>query len=568
MQRNGSAIIGRIFKEDNKNKFKADDLIFKYEYKINGLEKYNDGDIIITKFIDFVDGIIYLKIVEMLGSSDDATLEPELIAYKFDLKTKFSDLSIKEIEKVKNQNISGRKDLSQRLIYTIDGEESKDLDDAVDILKLENGNYRLGVHIADVSHYVKQGTSLDEEAYERGTSVYLINTVFPMLPKELSNDLCSLNPNTKKLTMTCDMIINPKGEVIDTKIYESEIISKHRLTYVEVDDFYSEKISILRTKELSESLIEAKNLASILRNKKINHGMIDFSLAESKISLDDEGQVKEIYNKFQTLSERVIEDLMVVTNESVAKKLTSKKLPASFRVHPSPKKENLDNFINLSKSLGVTFLKNSSNIESEDFMNLLNENSQNKGIDILKRYMIQTMEKAFYKTEDLGHYALGVKNYLHFTSPIRRYPDLIVHRLIKKYFLDSNAEKNRKNCADDVSKLEIMNKHASEKERNAVQAERKLQDIKKARFMKKMIGEKLQGQIVSVLRFGFFVEFENLTQGLVTLESLKDDEYFYDESKFAIFGKQNKKTFKLGEVVNVKIISVDVVRGLIDLEAS
>jgi len=248
MQRNGSAIIGRIFKEDNKNKFKADDLIFKYEYKINGLEKYNDGDIIITKFIDFVDGIIYLKIVEMLGSSDDATLEPELIAYKFDLKTKFSDLSIKEIEKVKNQNISGRKDLSQRLIYTIDGEESKDLDDAVDILKLENGNYRLGVHIADVSHYVKQGTSLDEEAYERGTSVYLINTVFPMLPKELSNDLCSLNPNTKKLTMTCDMIINPKGEVIDTKIYESEIISKHRLTYVEVDDFYSEKISILRKK--------------------------------------------------------------------------------------------------------------------------------------------------------------------------------------------------------------------------------------------------------------------------------------------------------------------------------
>lgn len=568
MQRNGSAIIGRVQEIDGKKSFIPDDVTPKYRYRVNGIDDYSGGDILITKFIDFVDQVIELRIEKSIGRTDDATLDPEIISYKFELKTEFPEEVLIEAERIEPKDSSRRKDITDRLIYTIDGIESKDLDDAIDIEILSNGNYRLGVHIADVSHFIPKDSLIDIEAEERGTSVYLIDTVFPMLPRRLSNDLCSLNPDTTKFTLTCDMEITKDGQVINVDIYESKIISKHRLSYVQVDELYSDSVSMMENEGLTKSLLLAKELSDVLRKVKLDKGMIDFALSETKVKLDEKGEVIEIKNKLQTESEKVIEDLMVVTNESVAKTLSKKKLPGIFRVHPSPKEENLEAFNNLAKTLGTFLPKSVDSIESKDLMEFLDENKNNEHGDILKRYMIQTMEKAIYNYEDGGHYALGLKNYLHFTSPIRRYPDLITHRLIKEYFIDDNAEKNRNNAQSKIPYLEDISKDTSEKERLATSSERRLLDIKKSRFMKAQVGSKLNGKIVSVVKFGFFVEFENLTQGLVHIDNLTDDEYKFDEIKFALVGSEHKKTYQLGKNVNVTITNVDVIRGLIDLVVS
>ncbi len=567
MQRNGSAIIGRIKLDENNNKtFIPDDIPLKHKYFIDEIDKYSQGDILITKFVDFEDGIISLKIIKSLGETSDATIDTDVIGHKFGLKTEFSKNIFSELEKIKPIDSERRIDITNRLIYTIDGIESKDLDDAIDIEKLPNGNFRLGVHIADVSHFVKLDSAIDKEAEERGTSVYLINKVFPMLPQKLSNDLCSLNPNTLKFTLSCDMEIDNLGNVVNSKIYESKIISKYRLSYDEVDKLYNNSSNEIENSNLIKSLFLIKELSDILRKTKIEQGMIDFELPEAKVKLDDNDEVINITNKYQTESEKVIEDLMVITNETIAHTLTKNKLPGMFRVHPKPKEENLMTFNNLAKTLGTFLPKSIEKIESKDLMNFLSLENKNENNEILKRYLIQTMEKAIYSEEDKGHYALGLKNYLHFTSPIRRYPDLVVHRLIKKFFLDSDFKVNRDKSNLYLPYLKHTAKLNSEAERVAVSAERKLLDIKKSRFMKSLVGTKMNGKIVSVVKFGFFVEFDNLTQGLVHVDNIKDDEYVFNETKYALVGSKNKREFKIGSKINVSIINVDVVRGLIDLE--
>ncbi|MPQ44320.1 ribonuclease R [Clostridium tarantellae] len=499
-------------------------------------------------------------VTEVLGKRGDVGLDILTIIKKFGLPEEFPEEVLKWAEdieeQIKPEEIKGRLDLRDVKMVTIDGEDAKDLDDAVSIEKLPNGNYKLGVHIADVTHYVTEKDPLDKEAFERATSVYLIDRVIPMLPRKLSNGICSLNPKVDRLTLSCIMTIDDKGKVIEHEIHESVIRTNERMTYTDVTKILrdNDKDLIDKYSDLVEDFKTMEELCKILNKKRLDRGAIDFDFEECKIILNEKGKPIEIKPYERAIANRMIEEFMLVANETVAEHMKWTERPFVYRIHEEPDSDKLQKFKEFVYNLGYK-IKWNEEINPKNLQAALKEVKGKNEEAIVSTLLLRCMMQARYSPECAGHFGLAAEYYCHFTSPIRRYPDLQIHRIIKEHLhgaINDKRNKKLRNIVDSASK------QSSEMERVAQEAEREVDDLKKAEYMKDRIGEEFQGMICSITGFGAFVELPNTIEGLVHITSFRDDYYIYDEDRLTLVGERNKKLYKLGDKVKVVCSKVDI----------
>ena len=507
------------------------------------------------------------EVIKILGHKDDPGTDILSIAYKYDIEPDFSAETKEELlslpEEVSPADLIGRRNLTDKMIFTIDGAHTKDIDDAISLEK-DGSNYILGVHIADVSNYVKENTGLGNDAYERGTSNYLANTVIPMLPHQLSNGICSLNEGVIRLTMSCVMTINEKGKVIDYDIFESYIKSSKKMTYEAVNDILMRDIIPDGYESFADTLKEMNVLAHILRKEKMGRGYIDFNLDEPEIIQDENGKAIDIVRVVREDGEKMIEDFMIAANETVASHIYNMDLPFIYRVHGAPNSDKIDDFTNLLKALGYTLKTRTLDMTPKTMQNVLKELDDKPEFKILSSLLLRSMRKAEYSKENIGHFGLASKAYTHFTSPIRRFPDLTVHRLLKKYLVEKDFSMSTINYLNNA--LVSIAEHSSEREVAAQNAERDVDDMKMAEYMESHIGEIYEGVISSVTSFGFFVELPNLIEGLVHVNSLKGDYFNYVPELLSLVGNTTKKTYRIGDKVKVKCVGASKERAMIDFE--
>ena len=507
------------------------------------------------------------EVIKILGHKDDPGTDILSIAYKYDIEPDFSAETKEELlslpEEVSPSDLIGRRNLTDKMIFTIDGEHTKDIDDAISLEK-DGSNYILGVHIADVSNYVKENTGLGNDAYERGTSNYLANTVIPMLPHQLSNGICSLNEGVIRLTMSCVMTINEKGKVIDYDIFESYIKSSKKMTYEAVNDILMRDIIPDGYEPFADTLKEMNTLAHILRKEKMGRGYIDFNLDEPEIIQDENDKAIDIVRVVREDGEKMIEDFMIAANETVASHIYNMDLPFIYRVHGAPNSDKIDDFTNLLKALGYTLKTRTLDMTPKTMQNVLEELDDKPEFKILSSLLLRSMRKAEYSKENIGHFGLASKAYTHFTSPIRRFPDLTVHRLLKKYLVEKDFSMATINYLNNA--LVSIAQHSSEREVAAQNAERDVDDMKMAEYMESHIGEIYEGVISSVTSFGFFVELPNLIEGLVHVNSLKGDYFNYVPELLSLIGNTTKKTYRIGDKVKVKCVGASKERAMIDFE--
>lgn len=564
VERNNSTIIGVYENSKNFGFVVAEDKRINQDIFIPKSEKNSaqTGDIVMVEITEWPgrrrnpEG----KILEVLGKKGEKGIDILTIIKKFKLPEEFPSKVQKFAcdvpDKIEEPEYARREDLREVKMVTIDGEDAKDLDDAVSIEKLKNGNYLLGVHIADVSNYVTEKNPLDDEALKRATSVYLIDRVIPMLPKELSNGICSLNPKVDRLAMTCFMEINDKGKVVDYRIAESVIRTNERMTYTDVTKIlrdHDEEL-IERYKDLHEDFKNMEDLCLILHNKRISRGAIDFDFEECKIILDDTGKPVEIKPYERAIANRIIEEFMLVCNETVAEHMFWTKLPFVYRIHEDPDEEKLQRFKEFAYNLGY-FVKTGQEIHPKALQQVVEEVRGKKEETIVNTLLLRSLKQARYSPECVGHFGLAARYYCHFTSPIRRYPDLIIHRIIKESLrgtLDEGRIKQLQKAA------EYASTQSSEMERVAQEAEREVDDLKKAEYMSDRIGEEYEGMISSVTNFGMFVELPNTIEGLVHISNLMDDYYIYDEQHLCLIGEKSKNIYRLGDEVKIKVAKVDL----------
>lgn len=507
------------------------------------------------------------KIIEILGHINDPGVDILSVIRRYELPVEFPQEVYDQIQnletEVREVDKEGREDLRDVLTITIDGEDAKDLDDAVSLRRMRNGNYELGVHIADVSHYVPEGTPLDKEAYARGTSVYLVDRVIPMLPHKLSNGICSLNPETDRLTMSCIMEIDGKGNVVHYRIVNSVIHSDYRMTYTAVREILEEKTPALLEKYASivPMLEEMNELRQILGEKRKRRGSVNFDLPESKIILDEEGKPVEIRPEDRNVATNLIEEFMLVCNETVAESFFWQEIPFVFRSHQEPDEEKTEKMELFLRGFGYYVRKKDGEIHPREFQRILSQVEGKPEERIITRMVLRSMMQARYTADNQGHFGLAAKYYCHFTSPIRRYPDLEIHRLIKLTLAGEMAGKREESYRKKMPEIAL---HCSRRERTAEDAERDTDDLKKVEYMLDKIGQTYTGIISGVTNWGIYVELENTVEGMVSLAQMDDDYYAFDERAMQVVGRRSQKCYRLGDQVQVVVTKVSKELGTVD----
>ncbi len=506
------------------------------------------------------------KVVEILGHINDPGTDILSIVRASELPMEFSEKIMHQVENVAKEvseaDMAGRLDLRDTIMVTIDGEDAKDLDDAVS-LSMDGENYILGVHIADVTNYVQEKSALDVEALKRGTSVYLVDRVIPMLPHKLSNGICSLNAGENRLALSCIMTINPKGEVIDHKIAETVIKVNMRMSYTSVKKILADKDEdeIEKYRELVPMFELMEELAANLRKKRMSRGSIDFDFPETKVILDVNGKPVDIKPYDRNVATRIIEDFMLIANETVAADYFWQEIPFVYRTHDNPDDEKIKKLSTFINNFGYTIHLGGDEIHPKELQKLLGKIEGTPEEALISRLTLRSMKQAKYTTTCTGHFGLAAKYYCHFTSPIRRYPDLQIHRIIKENLRGRMTEKRIEHY-DKI--LNEVTKHSSETERRAEEAERETIKLKKVEYMEGFIGEEFDGVISGVMEWGIFVELPNTIEGLVRVTELKDDYYHFIEDSYEMVGENSGKAYKLGQKVRVRVESADRLTRTVD----
>ena len=558
VKRDLSRIVGTYYPKKGSGYVVPDDK--KLTFKIVILKGNNNGAVeghkVVAKVTEYrKDGSVIGEVEKVIGHINDPGVDILSVVEKYEIKSDWDEETINQLdsipEEISEKDKEGRKDLTGEMIFTIDGDDTKDIDDAISVKKLDNGNYELGVHIADVSYYVKEGSPLDTEAMERGTSVYLVDRVIPMIPHKLSNGICSLNPEVERLAISCVMEIDNKGKTVNYDIFESVIKSRIQMTYKKVNKILEEDIIPEGYEPYADTLKLMKELADIIRKMKDARGQLDFEVDEAKVIVDEEGKPLDVVLRDRGAGEKLIEDFMIQANECVATHIFHMNLPFIYRVHEYPKEEKIKTYLSFISSLGYTVPGDVKDLSPKSIQNLLNFLKDKPEFKVLSNQLLRSMQKAIYLPQNLGHYGLASQCYTHFTSPIRRYPDTTVHRLLRTYLFKADMSSETINHWE--QKLVYVADHSSEKERASVDCEREVDDMKMAEYMESHIGEQFEGMVSTVTNFGLFVQLDNLIEGLVHITDLGGF-YHFDEEAQTLRAEKNEDKYTLGTRVLVEVI--------------